>query len=159
MKRSREPQRTQETRPGMEQREESPSLLPPLLVLMRLVLAFACGWFLAFLFARIDQGGNFFLFLVSPLFLGIVAPWTVGRRNKHPILLSFATGSLVAAGISTYWFPLAWQADAASEAYCLAHECHGGGSYVLLVLLFFLFGSVVALLGAGISRLLQSDWE
>jgi len=125
-------------------------------VLIRLLLAFACGWVLSFLLAKsniqITLTLNILFYMGFPLVLGILLPLlTVRRRNPHLIFLSIGTGLLVIAGIYTYWYPYALQQDAEMDAYCSQNgiHCHFGGNGfdMGLLTLFLLYGSVLVLLG------------
>ena len=161
MKRSREKQGTPETQPGMAHKRRFHDLLSAALVLMRLVLAFACGWLLAFLFTsliapRIETNGTVLFFVLFPPVLGIATTATVDRQNQHLTLLSIGTGLLVLSGIYAYRFPLASQDDAAFNAMCVTNglHCHVGPVDVALLNLFLVYGIVVVLLCAGITGLL-----
>ncbi len=160
MKRSREKQRAQETQSSMVRRKGFQNLLAALLLVIRLALAFACGWLLGCLIATSTEPNssilNILLFVVFPPVLGIAAPWTVGRHNKHLILLSLGTGLLVVAGIYVYWLPLASQADATMIAYCgeMGVHCHVDSIEVFLLNLFLFYGSVIVLLETSITGLI-----
>ncbi|GAC1565853.1 MAG: hypothetical protein NVS2B2_37440 [Ktedonobacteraceae bacterium] len=116
---------------------------------IRLVLAFACGWFLALLVARSASAA--LLFVAFPPFLGVMATWTVGRRNPNLLALSLGTGLLVVVGIYTYWLPIVLQHDAETNAFCATHYCHVSGIELSLLTLFLLYAIVVVLLGSAIS--------
>lgn len=130
------------------------------LVLIRLLLAFPCGWKLASLFAMSDGSGliegSFLLFLVFPPLLVIVTEWMVDRQNKHLILIAIGTGLPFIAGIYTYWLPLASHQDAVMTAMCAntGVHCHVGPVEVLLLNAFLCYDIVMVLLGAVITGLI-----
>lgn len=140
----------------MKRMKRLQSILTVFFVLIRLLLAFACGWFLSFLIAKIDTsalGLTPLLFVGFPPTLGILAATlTVRRRNPYLIPLSIGTGLLVVVGIFEYWLPLALQKDAEMDALCATDHCHVWRGVETGLLNFFLFyGIVVVLLGAVIT--------
>jgi hypothetical protein len=102
---------------------------------IRLFAAFLCGLLVAFLnvFNRaidyLQHSSNIpagagaaiaaLLVLLLPLALGIVATFTVNRRDEHFILLVLLTGGLALTGWYVYWFP-----GVASYDEALAASCH-----------------------------------
>lgn len=132
-------------------------------VCLRLLLAFACGWFLAFLVAKSYSSGlvegSFLFFLTFPPVLGIAAVGTVNRRNTYLTSLSIWTGLFVIAGVYVYWLPIALYNDAVMNAECAAGlHCHIGAVEVFLLNLFLFYGVVLVLPGAIItSRIIKQN--
>lgn len=160
MKESRNKQRTQENQPELGQKKDFSGLITALPVLARLALAFGCGLLLAFLTSILGSysdnlGSYLFLFIALPPLLGIITPWTAGRRSPDLFLLALGAGWLVVAGIYAYWLPLAIRSDAALTVLCAHTECHEGGPlYVFLLNVFLIYGIVVVFLVAGITCLI-----
>jgi hypothetical protein len=150
-------QSAQERTRVMQRKKRWKRTLAVSLVPLRLLLAFACGWVLAALFAKSDSSGqiedSLLLFVGFPPLLGIVAAATVGRRHPHLLSLSIWTGMLVIAGIYVNWLPVASHQDAVMKAFCETAHCHVGAIEVFLLNLFLLYGSVLVLLGSGITYL------
>ena len=130
-------------------------------VIIRLAVAFVCGWFFALLVNTISQTWHIFDFaphyspfeviLSFPLFLGIMSAFTVKMRDTHPIALAIGTGLLGWIGMGVYWLPLVEQSDAEMNAYCATHYCHVSGIGTPLLLIYLLYGAVLVLLVAMIT--------
>ncbi len=153
--------------------------LGALFLFLRLLVAFLCGWLLAWLgpeatslyiihplsFLPSNPIVNFLLSFVNffsllfvfPLILGICAPSTVGKQNKHLILLSMGTGLFVLAGIAAYEFPITIPSDAEVNAECaanIASTCHVGGISTALLTIYLIYGVLLMLLSTGITGLI-----
>ena len=118
-------------------------------VVIRLLLAFACGWLFAFIVASNHvESGACFLPLAFPLVLGIVAAFTVDSRSKHLIALAAGTGLLVVVGIYAYLLPITSSEDAREIANCAHRYCHvaGIGTFVLNIIL--VYSIVLVLIGS-----------
>jgi hypothetical protein len=98
---------------------------------IHLIAVFLCGLLVAFLdvFNRaidysqhtwnISAGASAALLaLLLPLVVGVVAPFTVDRRDKHFISLALLTGMLALTGWYGYWFPGVVGYDDALAASC-----------------------------------------
>ena len=132
--------------------------------------AFAAGWVLAFIFARVPgTRGSFlpfvqlFALLAWPLLLGIAAAFVAApltrERKIRALLIPYALGLgfLVIVGISAYWSPILSQQDAVTNASCAlpGHECHVGGiGMEVFTIYVFLYGMALMLPGAIITGLI-----
>ncbi len=146
---------------------------------LRLAAAFLCGWLVAFLnilglfvslleqSQGISQGASIPLLIVLlPPVLGVVAAFTVGPGNRHPILLAMGTALLALTGWYGYWFPALLHADTERILACQGSNppdsCHHGPfspeSYINTSLLIYswLLGVMLVLLSSAVTGWLLS---
>jgi biotin transporter BioY len=89
-----------------------------------------------------------------PLCLGIAAAFTEFRRKTHVISQAMIRGLLVWVGMGLSWLPLAWRADAISNAECAHMYCHVSGIETAVLVIYLIYGVVLVLLGSVITSLL-----
>jgi hypothetical protein len=147
-----------------------------LFLLLRLFVAFLCGWILAGpIFRSLSLNSSVWIWLrsflpdlsnispldldacillVFPLILGISAPLTVSKRNNHLVFTSIGTGLLVMAGVGAFWFPITSSDDAQSIAECAGRYCHFVALETGVLIYFLIYGVMLVLLSSVITSLI-----
>ena len=118
-----------------------------------------CGFLLGYLTVTLipwmhDVPYFYELAFPLPLCLGIAAAFTAVRRKTHLVSQAMKRGLLVWLGMGLSWLPLAWRADAVSNAACAHMDCHVSGIETSLLVIYLFYGVVLVLLGSVIISLL-----
>ena len=112
-------------------------------LLIRLVLALLVGLLLGMIAGKVGAGlQNVFLYLLFPLFIGVIGSLTVGARHEHPYLLSLATGLIAWFGVGIYLLVLS------SPPPCSVANCANTSNLAALLTLYFLTGFPLAAVSA-----------
>ncbi len=102
---------------------------------IRLLLAFLVGIALGVLAGKVGTDlQNLVPFLLFPLVVGSLSPFTISSRNPHPHLLSLGTGLLAWGGIGV---SLLVMTGLAALAPCTSDGCRSTTNNVLTSLLIF----------------------